>query len=306
MLHIKVLGSGAGGGFPQWNCSCDNCSGLRAGTINAKARTQSSIAISNDKKQWIIINTSPDIRHQLWTNPEFHPAQGKRDTPIKAVVLVDAQIDHTTGLLILREGQRLPVYCTSTVYQDLTTGYPILNLLDKYCKIDHHPLPIEDHQTFQIPPFDSLTLMALPLVGKAPPYSPYRNDPRRGDNIGLLITDNDSGKSLFYAPALEAIPEQLLPILDKADCLMVDGTFWTEDEMITQGVGSKLASQMGHMPLSGDNGIIHLLNRFENARKILIHINNTNPILNESSEQHQQLKQQGIEVAFDGMDITLQ
>lgn len=303
MLHIKVLGSAAGGGFPQWNCNCNNCSGFRAGNLKAKARTQSSIAVSEDGISWVLINASPDIREQLHLHKEFHPRSGNRDSPIQAVVLVDAQIDHSSGLINLREGNRLPIYTTKAVYEDLTTGYPILSMLDHYCKIDHYPLDVTSD--FEIPNFANLSFKPVVLHGKAPPYSPHRQNPQVGDNIGLFITDKQSGKSLFYAPALETIPNKVQALMSDVDCLMVDGTFWTEDEMLTQGVGSKRSAEMGHMPLSGDNGILAMLEQFTKPRKVLIHINNTNPILNEESPEHGKVLAKGIEIAFDGMELTL-
>jgi len=186
-MYIRVLGSGAGGGFPQWNCNCDNCRRLRRGEINARPRTQSSIAISTNGEDWVLFNASPDIRFQLEANPPLQPKRGVRDTGIRAIVLIDAQIDHTTGLLILRESNRpLEIHCADPVYRDLTSGFPVLSMLDHYCKINHHPLPI-DGSDFTIAGFEDLRFYSHALKSKAPPYSPHREDPHPGDNIGVIV-----------------------------------------------------------------------------------------------------------------------
>ncbi len=304
-MHIHVLGSGAGGGFPQWNCNCANCSGFRSGTLRASARTQSSIAVSADRTNWVLINASPDVRSQVLGFPGLQPARAKRDTGIRAVVLVDSQIDHTTGLLILRESNEpLELYCTDMAYQDLTTGFPVLNMLQHYCGVNRHPMNL-DEEPFTIPTLRELRLTAIPLASKAPPYSPHRHDPHPGDNVGLLIEDVRTGRSAFYAPGLGGIEEHLRPHMDRADCLLVDGTFWTEDEMIVRGVGRKRASDMGHLPQSGAGGMLEVLRQYPTKRRVLIHINNTNPILDEDSAERANLADEGIEVAYDGMGIEL-
>lgn len=303
-MKIRVLGSAAGGGFPQWNCNCPNCAGLRQGTLKATARTQSSIAVSTDERHWAVFNTSPDIRAQLEAFPAIQPKQGLRDTGIAAIVFMDSQIDHTTGLLMLREGCPHEVYCTDCVYEDLTSGFPIISMLKAWNGgINRHR--INTGEPFIIPAIKGLLITPIFLTSKAPPYSPHRHNPQPGDNIGVLLTDQTSGKSLFYAPGLGAIEPHLIPYMQQVDCLLVDGTFWQEDEMAITGVGTKLAREMGHLPQSGADGMIQALKQFPQARKILIHINNTNPILNEESWQRQELTAQQIEVAFDGMEIEL-
>lgn len=303
-MHIRVLGSAAGGGFPQWNCNCDNCHGLRQGTLTAQPRTQSSITVSGDGVNWALINASPDIRQQIQSFAPLQPGRGKRDTGIGGVIVIDSQIDHTTGLLILREGERLPLYCTEMVYQDLTTGFPILSMLEHYCGVDWQTLAL-DGRAFELGGVPGLSFRAIALSSKAPPYSPHRHDPHPGDNIGLWIEDTQTGNGVFYAPGLGEIEAHLAPYFNAARCLLVDGTFWTEDEMIRRGVGSKGASAMGHLPQSGDGGMVEVLARYPDTRRVLIHINNTNPILDELSEERAILTAAGIEVAFDGMDIHL-
>jgi pyrroloquinoline quinone biosynthesis protein B len=303
-MKIRVLGSGAGGGFPQWNCNCHNCSRIRAGSMNGKARTQSSIAVSSDNENWLLINASPDIRAQLEAFPAIQPKHGLRDTGIKAVLLIDSQIDHTTGLLMLREGKPLDIYCTEMVRQDLTTGFPIFNMLSHYCTVNHHPVPI-DGGSFTIPAIADLKFYTQALKSKAPPYSPHRYDPHDGDNIGLIIEQISTGKKAFYSPGLGEIEPHVMSAMQASDCLLVDGTFWTNDEMVTMGISQKRAREIGHLPQSGEGGMIEVLNGVSNTRKILIHINNTNPILDEDSEPHKELIKSGIEVAYDGMEINL-
>lgn len=304
-MHIHVLGAAAGGGFPQWNCNCPNCGGYRKGTIKAKARTQSSIAVSSNQVDWVLFNTSPEILAQLAAFPAMQPGRALRDTAIKAIVFVDSQIDHTTGLLMLREGCPHTVYCTDPVYEDLNTGFPILELLKSWNGgIDRRPIPL-DGSSFQIEGISGLSFQALPVDGKAPPYSPHRNDHHVGDNIGIQVTDLHSGKQLLYAPGLGHIAPETHAAMKQADCLLIDGTFWREDEMAVVGLGERKAADMGHLPQSGPGGMLEVLRKMDHARKVLIHINNTNPILVEDSEQRQLVEAQGVEVAYDGMDIEL-
>ena len=303
-MKIRVLGSGAGGGFPQWNCNCHNCKRLRFGQMKGRARTQSSIAVSTDNENWLLFNASPDIRAQLEVFSGMWPKHGLRDTGIKAVLLIDSQIDHTTGLLMLREGKPLDIYCTEMVKQDLTTGFPIFNMLSHYCTVNHHPIPI-DGSSFTMPAIHDLRFYTHSLKSKAPPYSPHRHNPHDGDNIGVIVEQISTGKKLYYAPGLGEIETHVLAAMQQADCLLVDGTFWHEDEMIEQNLSLKKAAEMGHLPQSGEHGMISVLNTLDKPRKILIHINNTNPILDDDSVQRKTLEAADIEVAYDGLEIDL-
>ena len=218
---------------------------------------------------------------------------------------MDAQIDHTTGLFMLREGKPLEIYATEMAREDLTTGNPIFEILKHYCGVNWHRIPVNERSPFAMIGGEGLEFTAVPVSSKPPPYSPHREHPRDGDNIGMRVRDLQSGKVLFYAPGLGEIEPQVRPFLEEADCLMVDGTFWTDDEMIQLGVSKKRGLQIGHLPQSGDGGMIEVLKPLKAGRKVLIHINNTNPILNEDSPERQALDSAGIEVAWDGMDITL-
>ncbi|GGD01254.1 pyrroloquinoline quinone biosynthesis protein PqqB [Halopseudomonas salina] len=303
-MHIQILGSAAGGGFPQWNCNCHNCDGVRKGTLNAKPRTQSSIALSDDGINWILCNASPDIRAQLESTPVLQPARAVRDTAIGAIVLMDSQIDHVTGLLTLREGCPHQVWCTDMVHEDLSTGFPLFKMLAHWNGgLQWNPIPLAGE--FSIPVCPALRFTAIALRSAAPPYSPHRNNPHPGDNIGLLVRDLNTGGVLFYAPGLGRPDDRVRAVMADAHCLLVDGTLWRDDEMAFAGVGDKLGSEMGHLQQSGVDGMIALLDEQRASRKVLIHINNTNPILDEDSPERAELTQHGIEVAFDGMHITL-
>jgi pyrroloquinoline quinone biosynthesis protein B len=302
-MHIIVLGSAAGGGFPQWNCNCRNCAGVRSGAVRAMPRTQSSIAVSGDGMNWVLINASPDILAQIRATPALQHQHAPRDSGIAAVMLMDAQIDHVTGLLMLREGKRLPLYCTAPVWRELNGALPLATVLSHYCGVEWHALVAGSSAV--VPGVDGVRFTPLALSSKAPPYSTHRTQPERGDNIGLLIEDVAGGKSLLYAPGLGALDPHIEAGLRRADCVLVDGTFWRADEMIALGFSGKTAADIGHLPQSGAGGMIAVLDRIGARRKILIHINNTNPILDDDSHERALLTQHGIEVAFDGMEIDV-
>jgi pyrroloquinoline quinone biosynthesis protein B len=306
-MRITVLGSAAGGGFPQWNCNCANCAGIRAGTLQGKARTQSSIFVRpDDGTDGVLFNASPDILEQIRSSAVMQPNRSLRDTAIAGVVLMDGQIDHATGLFMLRErSSKLPLWCTDPVAEDLTQGNPVLRVLTHFCGVDRHPITL-DGAPFEIPGVAGLSFRALPLSSKAAPYSPHRDNPAPGDNIGMVITDERSGKTAFYAPGLGEITPPVWDEMARADAIMVDGTFWTDDEMITLGISRKRAREIGHLPQSGQGGMIEWMAKLPPAtRRMLIHINNTNPILDESSAERAALSRAGIEVCEDGMTIQL-
>jgi len=306
-MQIKILGSAAGGGFPQWNCNCHNCSGLRRGTVRATPRTQSSIAVAaHAADAWVLVNASPDLPAQLRANPQLQPARARRDSAIAAVVLVDAQVDHTAGLYMLRESnQPLAIWCTDSVHADLTGGNPIFTVLGHYCGVARRRID-SDGAEFTVDGLPDLRWCALAVPGKAPPYSPHRNAPLRGDNVALTVSDAASGGTLVYAPGLAAMEPSLWKALQSADCVLIDGTFWSEEEMITQGVSPKRARDLGHLPLSGEGGMLEWLTKLpRTTRRILVHVNNTNPILDEDSAERAALGRAGVEVACDGLEISL-
>ncbi|MDM0073272.1 pyrroloquinoline quinone biosynthesis protein PqqB [Variovorax sp. J2P1-59] len=306
-MRITVLGSAAGGGFPQWNCNCRNCAGLRAGTLHAKARTQSSIFVRPDGGvDGVLFNASPDILEQIRGKPALQPARALRDTAIAGVVLMDGQVDHATGLFMLRERKgALPLWCTDPVEEDLSQGNPVLRVLGHYCGVDRHRIAL-DGTSFAVPGVADLSFRALPLSSKAAPYSPHRDRPVEGDNIGMLISDGRSGRRVFYAPGLGQITPEVFDAMALADCVLVDGTFWTDDEMPRLGLGAKTARDIGHLPQSGPDGMIEWMARLpQRTRRMLIHVNNTNPILDEDSDERALLKRAGIEVCEDDMQIDV-
>jgi len=199
----------------------------------------------------------------------------------------------------------LEIYCTDMVRDDLSTGNPLFKILEHYCGVNWHEIPIRQGSTFEIIGAEGLVFTAVASKSNAPPYSPHRDKPLAGDNIGMRVTDPRSGAVLFYAPGLGEIEAHLKPFLNEADVVLVDGTFWTDDEMIRLGLSRKHARDIGHLPQSGTGGMMDVLKPLKASRKILIHINNTNPILDEDSAERRQLTAAGIEVAYDGMDLTL-
>lgn len=315
-MRALVLGSGGGGGCPQWNCSCTVCAAARSGTRLIRPRTQSSIAVSADSRRWVLINASPDLGQQLRVQPVLHPKLAQRpeevrNTPIQAVILLDAQVDRSAGLLSLREGPPVELYATPCVFEDLTTGFPILSVLEHYCGVRWHMLPVAGEQRvaeFKVDGFESLRFRAVAIPGPTPPYSTRRHDPKVGDNIALEVTDLRSAKRLFYAPGLAEVGPDELEWMRDVDCLMVDGGFWTDDEMLRAGIGSQLATELGHLPQCSTPqrpGMMDVLDRTRARRKLLIRVNNTNPILDDYGPERAELAHRGIEVAHDGMEIVL-
>jgi len=306
-MRVTLLGTAAGGGFPQWNCNCHNCHGVRTGRVRAKPRTQSSIFVRPDHAaDGILFNASPDILEQIRSNPVVQPARGVRDTAIAAALLIDGQVDHATGLLMLRErSNALPLWCTDAVAEDLGSGLPLLRVLDHYCGVQRQRIAL-DGAAFQVPGVPGLTLRALALTSKAAPYSPHRERPVPGDNIGVLIRDLGRGSSLFYAPGLGAITPEVFDAMAGSDCVLVDGTFWSDDEMPRLGLSHKSARDIGHLPQSGPGGMIEWLRQLPaTTRRMLIHINNTNPILDEDSAERAALGRERIEVSEDGVTFTV-
>jgi len=304
-MRITILGSAAGGGFPQWNCNCHNCAGVRSGVVNAKPRTQSSIFVQPDEGgDGVLFNASPDILEQIRSHPTLQPARALRDSAIAGVVLIDGQIDHATGLFMLRErNSPLPLWCTDPVEEDLSQGNPVLRVLTHYCGVQRHRIGL-DGDWFEVPGVPDLRFRALPLSSKAAPYSPHREQSVAGDNIGVTIHDQRSGKTAFYAPGLGAITPAVFDAMSSADAVLVDGTFWTDDEMPRLGISRKLAREIGHLPQSGPGGMIEWMEKLPpQTRRLLIHINNTNPILDEDSAERATLTRANIEVCEDNMTI---
>lgn len=311
-MKILVLGSGADGGFPQWNCHCRLCTAYRRGELDAAARTQCSVALSQDGgpgEGWLLINASPDIAQQIRDNPVLQP-RGVGHVPIQAVVLLDSRLHHVAGLLSLRESPELEIYATPLVFEDLTAELPLLHVLENYCRVHWHMLPVAGDTrsaAFRIAAFPELRFTAVAVPARTPRHARQRSE-TGGECIALQVEDLRSGQRFFFSPALAEVGEAELHWLRNADCVMVDGTFWHEQAPREAGLGAQGASELGHLPQSrhGERpGMIEVLQASGAPRKILTHIHNSNPILDRAGAQHRALVDQGIEVAHDGMVIEL-
>lgn len=301
-MHIILLGTGAGGGVPQWNCGCVNC---RAARARGRGRTQSSVAVSADGKRWVLLNASPDLRTQLAAHAPFWPV-AVRDSRIAAVVLTDGEIDHTLGLLLLREGtSRMPVYAPSGVAALLAGPWPLTSVLEPYSGIDVRPLPLRRSTPLADAEGRSLdlTCTAVPL-GRRPPR--YASQVADGDlEVALRIQDPATRGSFAYAPVAAAVDDDVCALAAGADLLCFDGTFWSDDELHDLGIAAPNARTMGHVPLGGPHGSLARLPHVGAKRTVLVHINNTNPILVTDSPERAQVTAAGVEIGEDGMDFTL-
>lgn len=311
-MKLLVLGSGAGGGFPLWNCHCPQCSAFRRGALDASARTQSAIALSQDGlpgEGWLLINASPDLPQQIRATPALQPGHAG-DVPIRAVVLLDSRLHHVAGLLSLRESRELEVYATPLVFEDLTAELPLLHVLEHYCRVRWRMLPIAGdtrRASFEIPGFPALRFTAVAVPARAPRHARLRSE-AAGECIALQVQDLRTGRRLFLSPALAEVGADELDCMRGADCVVVDGSFWTEHGMQEAGVGPLSASDKGHLPQvrHGDRpGMIDVLRASGAPRKVLTHIHHSNPILDRQGVQRRELLAEGIEVAHDGMEIDL-
>jgi pyrroloquinoline quinone biosynthesis protein B len=297
-----VLGSAAGGGFPQWNCTCPQCRAVRTGSRPCLPRSQSSIAVSTDRQQWFLFNASPDIQSQIESFPDLHPDDG-RVVRLQAVLLTDAELDHTLGLLLMREGRGLEVHATESVHETLTTGSGVLRTLEAYCPVKWQPvLP-----GAEVPLGDGLSYRAfdVPTVKPMRFPSPSTHAATHGRVVGYRITDTSSGRSLVYLPCVQQLTPDVLEELADCSGLLVDGTCWRDDEMSSLGLARKTSRDMGHVPIDGPGGSLELLSSLPIDRKVYIHINNTNPILLEDSPERRLLDHHGIEVAADGLELDI-
>ena len=312
-LRLKVVGSAAGGGFPQWNCNYRLSRGARNGATGIAPRTQSSLAVSADGRNWVLFNASPDIRQQIAETPELQPGADAplRSTPIRAVVLTNADVDHIAGLLSLRERQPFAIYAAAQVLKVLEAN-SIFNVLDPAI-VPRRELPTEGELEIRaadgqetgvrIESFAVPGKVALYLEDRAQPEADFRSD--TGDTIGVRVSAGNGGRSAFYIPGCARIDDSLRQRLEGAACLLFDGTVYTDDEMISAGVGTKTGARMGHLAMSGETGSIAQLSGVRISRRIFVHINNTNPVLDENSSEHAAVRAAGWEVARDGMEIGL-
>ncbi len=309
-MKVLVLGSAAGGGYPQWNCNSPLCRRARSGDAAAKPRTQSSIAVSADGTRWVLFNASPDLRQQFNETPALHPSQGLRHTPLGAVVLTNADVDHIAGLLTLREREAFALYASERVLGALAAN-PIFKVLNREC-VARRELDLAQETEIlgadgtpiglSVTPFAVPGKVALYLEDAAagPDFGT-----REGDTIGLEIRAKGQSGCFYYIPGCATVDGPLAERLQGAALVLFDGTLYRDDEMVQAGLGSKTGARMGHMSISGPEGSLAAFDGLGVRRRIFIHINNSNPVLLEDSEERREVEAAGWEVAYDGQEIEL-
>jgi pyrroloquinoline quinone biosynthesis protein B len=309
-MRIKILGSAAGGGFPQWNCNCGHCESFRAGTFRGKSRTQTQVAISNDDRSWFLLNASPDLRLQIEATPSLHPRNAGRDSPIAGVLLTSCDVDQIAGLLSLRELQPFYIYCTASIRRILQEDNSVFGMLNRMPEQVSWTEIACDGSFPLLTRASSDSGIGCTVFSLGSRYPAYVSRERTAtfkpeDALLGLTVRSSSGGCLAYMPAVPAVGDSLLKRLKDADLLLFDGTFWSDDELIrVQGSGST-AREMGHIPVSGAEGSLRRLAGLRSPRKIFVHVNNTNPMLDESGPEYREVRAAGWEVAEDGWSIDL-
>lgn len=310
-MIIKILGSGAGGGFPQWNCNGPHSAAVRAGRPGYRPRTQSSLAISADGRNWVLLNASPDLRQQIADNPELHPDTSGplRNSPIKAAVLTNADVDHIVGLINLRERQPFSIYGSDRVMATINA-----NSIFEVCARDIVPritLPLDQKTKLSGDGIDlGLTIEAFAVPGKVALFlekggQDNNYGSREGDTIGLEVIETSTGKSFYYVPGCAEVDAPLAAKIKGAELIFFDGTLFTDNEMIDQGLMPKTGKRMGHISMSGHDGSMEVFKPLGIKRRVYVHINNSNPALDENSQARKDVEAAGWEVGFDGMEIRL-
>jgi pyrroloquinoline quinone biosynthesis protein B len=295
-VRLRVLGSAAGGGSPQWNCACPVCTAVRAGA--APARTQSSVAVSADGDRWFLINASPDVRTQIEACPALHPRDDRR-TPIQAVLLTDAELDHTLGLLLLREAGAIALYATPAVHKILCDGSGLLRTLERYCPVEWRSV---------VPGAELLLADGLSCRAFDVPTTKrdrFGTGTDHGRVVGYRLTDECTGGTAVYLPGVQALTEAVRAEIAGCDCLLVDGTCFRDDELVRLGLAGKTSREMGHLPLDGPDGSLAQLPALGVRRTIFVHLNNTNPILLPDTPERRVVEDSGMEVAVDGLEVEV-
>jgi len=307
-MIVRILGSAAGGGFPQWNCACSHCRGVREGLINASPRTQESVGLSADEEDWFLINASPDIRSQIESFGPLHPGKS-RTTPIQAIFLTNGDLDHCLGLLSLRENHRLVIYATESVHRGFTEGNVLYRTLQRFAgQVTWRTLKLGVEETLLCADGrpSGLTVKALAVPGKPPIHLEGLVSPSDPElNVGLRFRQCTNGRVLAYLSAVGRITPSVFEGLADADCVMFDGTFWSSDELSGPGFLEKSAEDLAHWPVGGQRGSLAMLSKLTAPRRVFIHINNTNPMLREDSTERKIIEAAGWRVAWDGMEIRL-
>jgi pyrroloquinoline quinone biosynthesis protein B len=313
-MLVKILGSAAGGGFPQWNCACANCRAVRDGTFPGKARTQTQVAISGDKRSWFLLGASPDLRAQIEAAPELHPRSGDdnavRRSPIAGVVLANADLDHVLGLLLLRELQPLRVYATESVRRTLREDNSMFAMLERVPDQVIWSDLVADKTFSLLNPAgedSGIRCRALPLGAHYPAYlsEARRSEFKAGESSLGLIVESPSGKRVAYLPAVPLLSAELLAAIASVEVVLFDGTFWSDDELVRLQGSGQTAWKMGHVPISSANGSLDQLAVVAGPRKIYVHINNTNPMLNEAGPEYEEVRKRGWEIAEDGWQFEI-
>ena len=302
-LTALVLGAAAGGGFPQWNCRCPVCALAWAGDPRVRQRTQASVALSIDRQHWLLLNASPDLRSQIIASPvlqprSLQPRSGLRHSPISAVLLTGAEIDQAAGLLTLRERQNFTLYGTAATLAAIADN-PMFSALHPDSVSRRALTPGE-----KIMPLDGVSVEIFTVPGKMPLYLEGENPDIGESAVNIGIEAISGGKRLVFMPGVAQLTPAIRERLDRADAILFDGTLFTDDEMIASGTGTKTGLRMGHMPIDGPDGSLAALRELS-ARRIYIHINNTNPVLIDGSPERRRVEEAGFEIAFDGMEIVL-
>jgi pyrroloquinoline quinone biosynthesis protein B len=308
MLDVVVLGSAAGGGFPQWNSNAPACRRARYGEQGALARSQASLAVSANRSDWFVLNASPDLRLQIEATPALHPHEGLRSSPIAGVVVPGGDVDAVAGLLHLRERHRFTVYAPPRVLA-VIAGNPIFRVLAADC-VQQVELSLDRAVELAGASGPSrLAVLAFTVPAKVPLYlETSGEDPVIGeeaDAVGLQVVDTETERSFFFIPGCAAMTEGLRRRLAGAELVFFDGTLWRDDEMIRLGVGVKTGRRMGHMSMSGEDGTIAAFRELGVRRRVFIHINNSNPVLLDDSDERHLAEEAGWEIAYDGMEVRL-
>jgi pyrroloquinoline quinone biosynthesis protein B len=310
-MRIRILGSAAGGGFPQWNCGCGNCVAVRTGKFPGKARTQAQLALSADGPTWFLAGACPDLAFQIESSPQLHPRalpNTPRDSPISGVVLGSCDLDHVLGLLLLRELQPLRVYAAPSILRILREENSMFGMLNRVepqviwtAMNSGAPFPLLSADGKD----SGLRCEVHYLSGRYPKY--VRSECKnlaRNEATSALFFESASGKRVAYIPAVGDLSDALLEKIHHADLLLFDGTFWSDDELIRIQGSGETAHQMGHIPIEESLRLLKNI-KMKAGRKMFIHLNNTNPILNETSPEHQAVRQAGWEVAEDNWQLEL-
>jgi pyrroloquinoline quinone biosynthesis protein B len=302
-VHVVLLGTAAGGGFPQWNCWCPICRTGRSSPHRAVRRRQSSAAVSVDGERWFLLNASPDVREQLECLPSPIPG-GVRHMPVEGIVVTDAELDHTLGIVLLREARHLQLFATRAVRLILEDDSRILPVTEAFARVEVTELQMEEPNELQYRDGEASGITIEPFqVAAGPPR--FARATNGGHTIGLILRDAMSGGCCAYVPGCGELDEALLERLGETDLLLFDGTFWTDDELISSGISDRSARQMDHQPISGPAGTLARLAGLRRPQKIYTHINNTNPILLEGSPERALVEQAGLTVGADGMSFSL-